>query len=559
MASSAGSISSAPSMPRSRRSVSSSETSGMPRSRARASVRSEVGTAVKMSPPATRRPNSRVTASAVEPVPRPTIMPGATRSAAATASRCRRSASSTLALSMKELRPGIFVNEPVESAVRQGGSDQLCRESRRKLRALENLLERVGFSWPTDEKEDLAARIEHRRGERQASSVHSWHVVGNGQLAVGDKGAGVRKQRCRMPVLSHTEQHQVEPRNATGLGEYFAQQGFVGGGCVPRGFRCRVPGMDVARRDRHEIEEPAPGLARVAFRRPEGNPALVAPKDMDPTPGNPRAIRFARQDGTHLFRGGTAGECDEGRPALSERLLDRVREVFGCCLSQRRPVGNDDYLPAWSEIESQAATRAPHIRFGQERGLGLDEGGRGRRRRRSYGLLVLVLPSSCRFAVSHHRGLSPVKPSGAMSAANASAASKTASRPNTCNSSPRRSASEGRGATTVRTILGISGLSLVVEISLPSSRSTVKNPALPPSAASRTSSKVEAASGLAVGRSVSVTSRCLPAVPARSVARQTLGSPRTGSSSPGVRQFKREPSQPAKRSAPVNPDQRLEE
>src|SRR5829696_7995190 len=503
-------------MPRSRRSVSSSEANGMPRSRARASVRSEVGTAVKMSPPATRRPNSRVTASAVEPVPRPTIMPGATRSAAATASRCRRSASSTLALSMKELRPGIFVNEPAESAVRQGGSDQLWRESRRKLRALEDLLERVGFSWPTDEKEDLAARIEHRRGERQASSVHSWHVVGNGQLAVGDKGAGVRKQRCRMPVLSHAEQHQVEPRNATGLGEYFAQQGFVGGGCVPRGFRCRVPGMDVARRDRHEIEEPAPGLARVAFRRPEGNPALVAPKDMDPSPGNLRAIRFARQDGTHLFRGGTAGECDEGRPALDDRLCDRAREVFGCCLSQRRPVGNDDYLPAWSEIESQAAT-------------------------------------------SHHRGLAPVKPSGAMSAANASAASKTASRPNTRNSSPRRSASEGRGANTVRTILGISGLSLVVEISLPSSRSTVKNPALPPSAASRTSSRVEAANGLAVGRSVSVTSRCLPAVPARSVARQTLGSPRTGSSSPGVRQFKREPSQPAKRRAPVNPDQRLGE
>ena len=57
----------------------------------------------EISPSATRRPSSRMTASAVEPVPRPTSMPGATRSAAATASRRRRSASSTSGVSTTEL------------------------------------------------------------------------------------------------------------------------------------------------------------------------------------------------------------------------------------------------------------------------------------------------------------------------------------------------------------------------------------------------------------------------------------------------------------------------
>src|SRR5215213_1732746 len=365
-----------------------------------------------------------------------------------------------------------------------------------------------------------------------------------------------------MPILSHTEQHHIEARNPAGLGEELAQQRFVGGGRFPRGFRSRVPGVDVARWNRHEIEKPAPGLARVALRRPEGNPALIAPENMNAIPGNPRAVRFARQDSAHLARRGAAGECDEGVPMLGDCLFDRACEVPGCRPGQRRSIGNDDHLPTRPEVERQTIfVNLSYLR--RARGFSLKKDGRGRRPLRSYSLLA-VLPS-CRLAVSHrlavssHRGLAPVKPSGAMSAANASAASKTASRPKTRNSSPRRSASLGRGAKTVRTMFGISGLSLVVEISLPSSRSTVKNPALPPSAANRTSSRVEAASGLLVGLSVSVTSRCRPAVPARSVARQTFGSPRTGSSSPGVRQCRREPSQPAKRSAPVNPDQRLGE
>ena len=240
-------------------------------------------------------------------------------------------------------------------------------------------------------------------------------------------------------------------------------------------------------------------------------------------------------------------------PALGNRLFDRAREALGCRTGQRRPIGNDDDLPACrtSGASSPAVPSGPRMTLSSaDNGDAVDGASP-------------ALPSRCvtRLAVlpSSVTAVSSCEPSGAMSAANASAASKTGSRPKTRNSSPRRSASVGSGANTVRTMFGISGLSLVVEISLPSSRSTVKNPALPPSAASRTSSRVEAASGLAVGRSVSVTSRCLPAVPARSVARQTLGSPRTGSSSPGVRQFRREPSQPAKRSAPVNPDQRLGE
>ena len=69
-----------------------------------------------------------------------------------------------------------------------------------------------------------------------------------------------------MPVVSHTEQHQVEARNPVGFGKELAQLGFVGGGRFPRGFGRRVPGVDVAGWDRHQIEEPAPGLARVAFR-----------------------------------------------------------------------------------------------------------------------------------------------------------------------------------------------------------------------------------------------------------------------------------------------------
>ena len=75
---------------------------------------------------------------------------------------------------------------------------------------------------------------------------------------------------------------------------------------------------------------------------------------MNAVPGNPRAVRFARQDGAHLFGRSATGECDEGVPALGDRLFDRAREVFGCRPGQRRPIGNDDHLPARPEVERQA-------------------------------------------------------------------------------------------------------------------------------------------------------------------------------------------------------------
>ena len=68
---------------------------------------------------------------------------------------------------MKELCPGILVDEPAESAVRQGGSNQLGWELRRQLRALEDLFQCVGFPRPADEEENLAAGVEHRRGQCQ--------------------------------------------------------------------------------------------------------------------------------------------------------------------------------------------------------------------------------------------------------------------------------------------------------------------------------------------------------------------------------------------------------
>src|SRR5215216_738942 len=111
-----------------------------------------------------------------------------------------------------------------------------------------------------------------------------------------------------MPIVSHAEQRQVEARNPAGFGKELAQLGFIGGGRFPRGFGGRVPRVDVARWDRHQIEESATGLARVAFWRPEWNPALVTPEDMDAIPGNLRAVRFARQYGPHLFRRSAAGE-----------------------------------------------------------------------------------------------------------------------------------------------------------------------------------------------------------------------------------------------------------
>src|SRR3954465_10685422 len=136
---------------------------------------------------------------------------------------------------------------------------------------------------------------------------------------------------------------------------------------------------------------------------------------MDAIPGNPRPIRFARQDRAHLLRRGATGECDEGGPAFGNRLFDRTREVFGCRPGQRRPIGNDDHLPALPKVERQALAVLPSC-------------------------CLAVLPTSIVF---HHRGLAPVKPSGAMSAAKANAASKMASWPKTRNSSPKRSASVG--------------------------------------------------------------------------------------------------------------------
>src|SRR5688572_6110549 len=117
-----------------------------------------------------------------------------------------------------------------------------------------------------------------------------------------------------MPVVAHAEHDEIEAGNSARFAKAVAQHGLVARGGLLRRFRGRVPGVDVSRRDWHEIEEPSPGLARVAFRRPKGNPALVSPEDMDAIPWNPRAIRFARQDRTHLFGRCAAGKRDKGPP-----------------------------------------------------------------------------------------------------------------------------------------------------------------------------------------------------------------------------------------------------
>ncbi len=74
--------SSAPSIARSIRRCSAKLVSGMPSRRAKSAVCSEVGMATTASPRVTREASSSTTKPAVEPVPRPTIIPLSTNSTA---------------------------------------------------------------------------------------------------------------------------------------------------------------------------------------------------------------------------------------------------------------------------------------------------------------------------------------------------------------------------------------------------------------------------------------------------------------------------------------------
>ncbi|BAT87977.1 hypothetical protein VIGAN_05140200 [Vigna angularis var. angularis] len=88
-----GSTSSAPSMARSRRGLSSRTERGMPRERACSSVRLEVGmpTMFVSSPEARSSPSLATTKAAVDPVPRPRTMPLLTASTALSAASLLRS------------------------------------------------------------------------------------------------------------------------------------------------------------------------------------------------------------------------------------------------------------------------------------------------------------------------------------------------------------------------------------------------------------------------------------------------------------------------------------
>src|SRR5918993_175022 len=168
-----------------------------------------------------------MTASAVDPVPSPTTIPGVTRSAATTAKRCRRSARSTSGnLAMKSCA-GILVDEPQELAVRQGGPDQLRREGRGQLRALQYCLQRIGFAGATDEEKDLATGVDNRRREGEPGRVHLRHEVGDGEILVLRKGVGIGKEGGCVSIIPHPEQHEVETRGAACFVECFAQKGFV--------------------------------------------------------------------------------------------------------------------------------------------------------------------------------------------------------------------------------------------------------------------------------------------------------------------------------------------
>ena len=175
----------------------------MSSSAARAAVRREVATPVKSRPRATRAPDSRMTALAVVPVPRPTSMPGPTRLAAATASLCRRSSRSTSARSRVETRGRVLVDEPGESAVLR--TNQLRRQMFRIFGSLLNGSQRLRLAWPCHQEEDFARGIERRDRQGQPLGVELGYVIGDSEPiffqprlgCVGRARPCVRRRPCR--------------------------------------------------------------------------------------------------------------------------------------------------------------------------------------------------------------------------------------------------------------------------------------------------------------------------------------------------------------------------
>src|SRR5262245_43760599 len=118
-----------------------------------------------------------MTASAVEPVPRPTSMPGWTRSAAAMARRWRRAASSTSG-GAPQLGGGVLVDEPTKRAVRKTRANRLRRETDRLLWSFEDRFEGVCFSRTAGEEENLAAGVKQGIGKCQAVGIELGHKIG---------------------------------------------------------------------------------------------------------------------------------------------------------------------------------------------------------------------------------------------------------------------------------------------------------------------------------------------------------------------------------------------
>ena len=161
-------------------------------------------------------------------------MPGTTRSAATTARRRSRSVRSTSGGSALELCARILVDEPPELAIRQGRPDQLRREDRRQLRAIQYRFQRIGLAGAADEEQDFAAGVEDRRGERQPGRIQFRNEVRDGEVLVLGEGRGVGKEGGRMPVIAHAKQHEVEARDAIRLVERVAEERFVRGSRFPR-------------------------------------------------------------------------------------------------------------------------------------------------------------------------------------------------------------------------------------------------------------------------------------------------------------------------------------
>ena len=296
-----------------------------------------------------------------------------------------------------------------------------------------------------------------------------------------------------MPIVSHTEQDQVETRDPAGFGEALAQQSLVGGGRLPGDSAAVSQGWTLA------------GGIGTRSRKPRlASPALLSGDPSGTQRSSPQKT-WTRSQGIRERYGSRARIVPICFGVLPPESATKAcpRSATACSTARAKrsaaarasadPSGTTTTCPRGPKSRS-----SPHPRFLCTVRSGLLGAGHWR---------LAVLPRSCRLAVLpspvfRHRGLVPVNPPGPCRWRMPARLRRPRRGRNTRSSSPSRSASSGSGAKTVRTMFGTSGLSLVVEISSASSRSTVKNPALPPSAASRTSSRVEAASGLAVGRRV---------------------------------------------------------